>query len=110
MGRKRYKDQILCRILEACAGGGGASKTQIVYNSGLNFHTVVPYLELVIRNDLVMRIDGEVPMYKMTPKGSEALGHLRELEVLISEMRDLAEEEGVCCRHLLEERRSSGSS
>ncbi len=60
MGRKRYKDQILASILEVCAGGG-ANKTQIVYESGLNFHTVVPYLELIARNGLAERTEGGVP-------------------------------------------------
>ena len=59
MGRKRYRDQILCRILEICAGGG--NKTQIVYNSNMNFHTVVPYLELLVRNGLAERTEGGVP-------------------------------------------------
>lgn len=53
IGHKRYKDQDLLQILEACAGGG-ASKTQIVYKSGLNFHTILPYLELLSRNGLTM--------------------------------------------------------
>jgi predicted transcriptional regulator len=69
MGRKRYRDQILCRILEICAGG--AIKTQIVYESGLNFHTVVPYLELITRNGLAERIEGGVPRYKTTARGAK---------------------------------------
>ncbi len=59
-----FKDQILASILEICAP---KSKTQIVYGSVLNLHTVMPYLELVIRNGLVMRIDGAVSRYKTTP-------------------------------------------
>lgn len=65
MGRKRFKDQILCRILEVCAGG----KTQIIYQRNLNFNTVLPYLELLIRNGLAVRIKGAVLMYNTTPKG-----------------------------------------
>jgi predicted transcriptional regulator len=70
MGRKRYKDQILASILEVCAEGG-ANKTHIVYESGLNFHTVVPYLELITRNGLVERIEGGVPRYKTTARGAK---------------------------------------
>jgi predicted transcriptional regulator len=73
MGRKRYKDQILASILEVCAGGG-ASKTQIVYNSNMNFHTVVPYLELLVRNGLAERTEGGVPRYKTTAKGTKHFG------------------------------------
>ena len=90
MGRKRYKDQILCRILQVC--GGEASKTQIVYNCNLNFHTVVPYMELLIKNGLVARIDGKVARYQTTPRGTDALWHFQELEELIAEFRGAEEE------------------
>jgi len=51
--------------------GGGANKTQIVYYSGLNFHAVVPYLKLIIRNDLAVKAEGAVFKYKTTPKGED---------------------------------------
>ncbi|MHB8117604.1 MAG: winged helix-turn-helix domain-containing protein [Methanothrix sp.] len=91
MGRKRYKDQILCKILQVC-GGVGANKTQIVYNCNLNFHTVMPYLELLIKNGLVARVDGKVARYQTTPRGTDALWHFRELAELIAEFRGEAEE------------------
>jgi predicted transcriptional regulator len=94
MGRKRYRDQILRRILEVCAGGG-ASKTQIVYNSNLNFHTVMPYLELLTRNGLAVKIEGNVLRYKITAKGETALMHFREIEILIPDLKSIPEEEGV---------------
>jgi len=82
MGYKRFKDQILQQILEACSGEG-VSKTQVVYKSGLNFQTVIPYMELLRRNGLAVRIEGEIPRYRTTEKGAEALGHMRALEELI---------------------------
>jgi predicted transcriptional regulator len=81
MGRKRYRDQILASILEACAGG--ANKTQIVYACNLNFHTVMPYLELITRNGLAERTEGGVTRYKTTAKGEKALKCMRELERLM---------------------------
>ena len=83
MGRKRFKDQILCKILQVC--GVGANKTQIVYSCNLNFHTVVPYLDLLIKNELAERVEGEIVRYRITPRGEEALRHLQELEKLIVE-------------------------
>jgi len=83
MGRKRFKDQILCKILQVC--GEGANKTQIVYSCNLNFHTVVPYLDLLIKNGLAEKLEGEIVRYRITPRGEEALGHLQELEKLIVE-------------------------
>lgn len=70
----------------------GASKTQIVYNCNLNFHHVVPHLELLIKNGLVVRVDEAVVRYQTTPRGADALWHLRELEELIAKFRDAAEE------------------
>ena len=84
MGRKRFRDQILCKILQVC--GGGANKTQIVYLSNLNFHTVVPYLDLLIRNGLAERVEGENAMYRTTAKGAEVLQHFQEIEKLMPEM------------------------
>lgn len=89
MDRKRDRDQILARILEICTDG--ANKTQIVYGSGLNFHTVVPYLELITRNGLVERKEGEVPRYRTTAKGEEALGHMRALLKMIPEREDASQ-------------------
>ena len=57
MGRTRFKDQIPCKILQVCRIG--ANKTQIVYSCNLNFHTVVPYIELLIKNGLPERLEGE---------------------------------------------------
>ena len=82
MGNKRFKDQILRQILET-GTKDGASKTQIVYKCGLNFRTIRPYLELISRNDLMVKIEGNIPKYRTTGKGEEALLHLRALEELI---------------------------
>ncbi len=92
MGRKRFRDQILARVLEVCAGEG-ASKTQIVYACNLNFHTVMPYLELITRNELAVGMKGEVLKYKTTAKGEEALRCMRELERLMPE-RGTVKEDG----------------
>ena len=66
--------------------GGGANKTQIVYSCNLNFHTVVPYLDLLIKNGLAEQGEGKSPRYRTTSKGFEALGHFQEIEKLIPEM------------------------
>jgi predicted transcriptional regulator len=50
---------------------GGANKTQIVYESGLNFQAVVSYLELITRNGLAERTEGGVTRYKTTAKGAK---------------------------------------
>ena len=59
------------------------SSGSIVYKSGLNFHTIIPYLDLLTHSGLVVRTEGEIPVYRTTPKGKVALGHLREVERLV---------------------------
>jgi predicted transcriptional regulator len=74
--------------IKFCAGflksvpGDGASKTHIIYNSNLNFRTVGPYIELLTKNGLAVRVDGTPTRYKTTAKGEEALRCFRELEEL----------------------------
>lgn len=82
MGTKRYKDQILSKILQTCRGEG-ASKTKVVYASGLNFKTIKPYLATLNRNGLIEIISGPHSLYRITQRGEHALIHLRALEELI---------------------------
>jgi len=51
MTKKRNKLEIIAKILDACRTP--KSKTKIVYECNLNFHTVEPYLELLQRKKLL---------------------------------------------------------
>ena len=82
MGTKRLKDQIIADILTTCRGEGKA-KTKIVYASGLNFKTILPYLISLSKNGLLEIIPGTYPLYKITSKGEDALIHLNALEELM---------------------------
>ncbi|MDD4651684.1 MAG: winged helix-turn-helix domain-containing protein [Methanothrix sp.] len=84
MTTKRYKDQILSLILKICQGNG-ASRTKVVYASGLNFKTINPYLTTLGRNGLIEIVPGSRPIYRITAKGEDALFHLVALEKLIQE-------------------------
>jgi predicted transcriptional regulator len=81
--KKRSKDRIIAEILKACEGEG-KNKTKVVYASGLNFHTINPYLDTLDRNDLIEIIPGSCPLYRTTQKGNAALLHLKAIEELIS--------------------------
>jgi hypothetical protein len=65
--------------------GGGATKTQIVYKSGLNFHTIIPYLDLLTRSGLVVRTEGTIRDDRQgrsgahTPAGDREAGVGRKL-------------------------------
>ena len=54
---KRSRQEIISQILEICMNG--ASKTRIVYHANLNFKTVNPYLDLLIKNDLIQVNEGD---------------------------------------------------
>ena len=71
---------------------GGGNKTKIVYSCSLNFHTVVTYQDLLIKNGLAERLEGKIVRYRITPRDEETLGHLQELEKLIVETREGGEE------------------
>ena len=98
MGTKRFKDQILAQILKSCEGKGN-SKTKVVYASGLNFKTIMPYLITLCNSGLIEIIPGEYPLYRLTQKGEEALFHFEAIKTLIktsaSNGREGACEEGI---------------
>ena len=48
---KRSKHVIISDILDICKRG--ANKTRIVYQANLNFRTVDPYIDLLIKNNLI---------------------------------------------------------
>ena len=61
-----------CRI-------NGASKTKIVYQANLNFRTVNPYLELLIKNDLIIVNEERVILYETTPEGLRLLEDIKQI-------------------------------
>lgn len=82
MGQKRIKDQIIAQILRTC-DGKGASKTKVVYASGLNFYTIKSYLETLDKNNLIEIIPAQRPLYRTTQRGRDALVHLTAIEELL---------------------------
>jgi predicted transcriptional regulator len=67
----RSRGEIIAQILEACKVG--ANKTRIVYQANLNFMTVNPYLEILIRNELLEVRPGKHVLYETTQRGSYLL-------------------------------------
>lgn len=48
---RRTREEIISEILSACVSG--ASKNKIVLKANLNFKTATPYLEFLIKNNLL---------------------------------------------------------
>lgn len=86
---KRSKDTIISQILDICISG--ASKTKIVYQANLNFRTVNPYIELLIRNDLLETTRSSVIIYQTTPKGVKLLNEFKCIQSLLPEMYSFEE-------------------
>ena len=73
---RRCKFDIIVAILDAVSGG--ATKTQIVYTSNLNFKLADKYLEFLQDYGLIEQRGG---VYKITKTGQEYLKKAMELQI-----------------------------
>lgn len=74
---KRSRHEIMSQILDVCRNG--ASKTRIVYQVNLNFRTVNPYIDLLIKNKLITKKEGKNILYETTDRGVELLNKFKEM-------------------------------
>jgi predicted transcriptional regulator len=88
---KRSRDTIISQILDVCTEG--ANKTRIVYQANLNFRTVIPYIDLLIKNELLEATEDSIVIYKTTPKGAKLLRGFKSIRCLLPEIYDAAEKE-----------------
>ena len=90
---KRSKDAIITQILDVCTDG--ASKTRIVYQSNLNFRTVIPYIDILIRNGLleVTTTRNSSVLFTTTPKGARLLKDFKNIQSVIPEIYNIVERE-----------------
>ncbi|MBN1235379.1 MAG: DNA-binding protein [Methanotrichaceae archaeon] len=77
---KRSRHEIFSKILKICING--ASKTRIVYQANLNFRTVNPYLQTLIKNNLLEASQEDHVLYKTTKEGVD-------LQETISQVNDV---------------------
>ncbi len=83
---KRSKDEITEGILELCQEP--ASLTRIVYQCNLNFRTVKPHLaRLTLSGCLLELPGGPINLYQTSPKGMEALQHIKALRDLLKPLK-----------------------
>jgi predicted transcriptional regulator len=75
--RKRSKYVIISQILDICKDG--ANKTRIVYQANLNFRTVIPYIDLLIKNELLEVKQGKTVLYETTDKGISLLENFERI-------------------------------
>ena len=81
---KRSKHVILSEILDICKDG--ACKTKIVYQANLNFRTVGPYINLLIKNYLIEIKQEKSLLYETTDKGKSLLDDFKHINSQLSEL------------------------
>jgi predicted transcriptional regulator len=80
---KRSRDIIISKILDICTNG--AHKTKIVYQANLNFRTVNPYLELLIKNGMInAQEERNLVVYETTIRGLALLDNYKQIQVGLS--------------------------
>ena len=82
-GMKRNRNEIISEILKICITG--ASKTCVVYQANLNFRTLDPYLQLLIKNDLIRVNQGRHILYETTEKGKCLMETINQVHNTLSE-------------------------
>ena len=80
---KRNRNEIISEILHVCITG--ASKTRVVYQVNLNFRTVDPYLQLLIKNDLLRVNKSRHILYETTEKGKSLMETINQVHNTLSE-------------------------
>ena len=87
MTMKRSKYVIVSQILNICKGG--ANKTKIVYQANLNFRTVLPYIDLLIKNGLLEVKQEKNVSYETTDKGISLLENFELINSNFVESEDV---------------------
>jgi predicted transcriptional regulator len=77
----RSRTEIVAMILDAANGGGGETKTRIMYFAFLSYNQVKEYLSLLIANNLIEYLDG-ANKFKTTEKGLNYLKMYNEIRKL----------------------------
>jgi len=80
---KRNRDGIISEILNICRNG--AVKTRIVYQANLNFKTTEPYLQLLIKNNLLEVRREKHALYETTEKGIALMMAINQIQNDLSE-------------------------
>lgn len=79
---KRNRDEIISKILSISIGG--ASKTRIVYQANLNFRTVGPYLDLLIKTNMIEVRREQQILYETTQKGIDLMKSINQIHTVLN--------------------------
>ena len=74
----RSRTDIISQILDAANGGGGATKTKILYKACLSHNQLKEYLTVLTQSDLLI-YDGQMHTFKTTEKGLQFLKNYNQM-------------------------------
>lgn len=75
---RRDRNAIILQILEICSEG--ASKTKIVYKANLNFRAISPYLDLLLKKDMIcVKQESPTILYNTTPYGKTMIESIKNV-------------------------------
>jgi predicted transcriptional regulator len=80
----RSRTEIVAMILDAANGGGGETKTKIMYFAFLSYNQVKEYLSVLIENNLIEYLVG-THEFKTTQKGLNLLKVHNEMGELLQQ-------------------------
>ena len=80
---KRSRHIIILQILSICESC--ATKTRIVYQANLNFKTVNPYINLLMKRGLITANRGSPNLYETTDRGKDLLRSLKQIHSELAE-------------------------
>jgi len=87
----RSRTEIVAIILDAANGGGGETKTKIMYFAFLSYNQVKEYISLLIENNLLEYLDG-TNKFKTTEKGLHFLKMHNEIGELLPQTTTIKNE------------------
>ncbi len=88
---KRSREAIITHMLDICSNG--ASKTRIVYQANLNFKTVMPYINFLIKKELIECNRNKSIIYKTTTRGTKLLKELKSIQSEMAELYGMSDSE-----------------
>jgi predicted transcriptional regulator len=87
----RSRTEIVAMILDAANGGGGETKTKIMYFAFLSYNQVKEYLSVLTANNLIEYLDG-ANKFKTTEKGLNYLKMHNEIGELLPQTTTIKNE------------------
>ncbi len=82
MNKKRNKLEIIRDLLTVVNEKRNATITSLIYKANLSNNSIKPYLEYLLRNNLVLKEENDrKKIFKITEKGNEFLNEFKKIKI-----------------------------